>query len=246
MRQYGFTIIEAVLFMVVSSLLAVGIFAGATANINQQRYIDATRSFKALVQEQFVDTTRVRHAVDPDTDVICPIPIPNAAAKIGQNDSCIIIGKILSVTGGSTITIRNIIGLIVGDEDYTGTSDIAAIKSAAYDYNPGTYEFYTDPDSTVQDSPRWSTSLKLAPGTTNFNIAIIRSPSTGTPYISVFGGSVSTTFNRDTFVTNIVTTADREICVDPQGLFSLDKKSILIRKNASGPNGIELGAYTCP
>src|SRR4029450_12347478 len=57
--QSGFTLIEVMLFLAVTGLLAMGILAGSGAAINQQRYRDSVNSLKSDIQQQYSEVTSV-------------------------------------------------------------------------------------------------------------------------------------------------------------------------------------------
>lgn len=246
-RQAGFTVIEVMLFLAVSATLAAAIFATTMLNINTQRYTDSVRSFKALVQEQYINTTRVQNPNDITSH--CP-DVGMSEQDRGTND-CLVVGKLFSVTGGKNIVIRSVVGVPPDEEKYTGT-DIQALQAmkSLFAVNAGAETL----------SPAWDTSLlaKLpaAPlGVDTFSIAIVRSPSTGTPYTFFIPGkayvpldssSIGEDIKLDVIGTSPVPPAnllsqDLAICVDPQGLTSTGQQQITIRSKNAGPSGIEQG-----
>lgn len=246
-REQGFTIIEVTLFLVVSALLTASIFASATLNINNQRYIDAARSFRSLIQEQYVNANRVQHSTNLSADTC-----PGLAAGTGRGQSdCLILGKLLTISGGSTITMRDIVGRIPTDEDYVtlGYDDMEAIVA-----HGSAGVLAVDAGSAADEEPQWSTQLRLAVSptttTTDFDMLIIKSPSTGTIYTFIASSSASPPLVTPSgvVVANLglyAVDADQQICVDPLGL-STTRSSLFIRARASGPNGIEQGASTAP
>lgn len=245
MRQTGFTVIEVMLFLAVSAALSAAIFLTSMLNINQQRYMDAVRSFKALTQEQYINTTRVQNP--NNTDSQCPGAIPAQAR--GTND-CLVVGKLVSVNNnGASIVIRNIVGVPPIQETYS-SGDIAAIQAmtSLYVVNAGTETL----------SPEWDTALaaKLgaAPSTTTFSLAIVRSPATGTPYTFFIPGKDfvpldSTSVGEDIRADVIgvppipppnLLTNDLIICIEPRGLTADSwRQEIVIHGKISGPSGVE-------
>src|SRR5438105_2995852 len=120
-KQAGFTIIEVMLFLAVSAGLSAAIFGTSMLNINQQRYIDAVKSSKALLQEQYINTIRVQNPNDTNSE--CLDASGNTqTSTTGANDYCLVVGKLISVSGGSSIVIRNIVGQPT-DEDYSSNTD---------------------------------------------------------------------------------------------------------------------------
>lgn len=240
-KQAGFTVIEVMLFLAVSAGLSAAVFATSMLNINQQRYTDAVRSFKALVQEQYVNTTRVQN---PNSDN-SQCPSSGSAQERGTND-CLVVGKLFSVTESKSIVIRNIVGVPPAEEKYTGT-DLEAIEdmSSLYAVNAGAEAL----------APGWDTSLlaRLAnqfPGVSTFSLAIVRSPATGTPYTFFIpdqafpptddesvGESIAAFILDDVSTYVLDDTRNLIICVEPQGLTALQQQ-ITIDGKISGPSGI--------
>lgn len=242
-KQAGFTIIEVMLFFAASAVLAAAIFGTSMLNINNQRYTDAVRTFKALVQEQYVNTNRVQNPNGVNSQ--CPtIAEPESR---GTNE-CLIVGKLFSVTNGETIIIRNIVGMPPAEEKYEGSTDIDAIQQmqSLHAVNAG-FE-------TV--SPQWNTTLKARHsasfGILTFSVAIVRSPATGTPYtffVSGGGsdfqpedeGSVGEDLKPSIVDTSAnLLTSDLAVCVEPQGLAPNTRlQEIIIHGRTSSATGVE-------
>lgn len=248
-KKGGFTVIEVMLFFAASAVLAAAIFGTSMLNINQQRYADAVRNFKALVQEQYINTTRVQNPSGDNS--LCPNsadPDNPITKNRGAND-CLVIGKLFSVTGSTSIVIRNIVAEPPEPEKYT-TNGVGAIGEMTNltVVNAGAEEL----------SPAWSTSLlaKLPAeplGVGTFSLAIIRSPATGTPYTFFMSGD-GTDFQPDTpesigeDISSLLgnqLTNNLSICVDPLGLTLVGRQAVIIDSRISGPSGVRQGDYTC-
>lgn len=246
-RARGFTIIEVTLFLAIVSALTAGILVTSSVSINNQRYIDAVQSFKALVQEQFVNATRVQNPNDETGSACAAEP----AAPRGTHD-CLLVGKILSVTNGNTITIRNIVATPPADDAYPSTlpppplpflppGEIDDIKSM-------TNISAVDVGSDTLDS-QWDTIIKMpspcASPCNVFSLVVIRSPTTGTLY-SFFKGShdLATEASPDdlnTYIHSLAAlpspTSTSRVCIDPNGL-AIWKQEITLHHGVAGPNGV--------
>lgn len=244
-RRAGFTIIEVILFLAVSSALTIAILATATVNINNQRYIDAVRSFRALLQEQYINVTRVQNP-DDGTDPVCP---GGATGPRGTN-TCLLIGKLVSVsgppTGGNTITIRNIVGTPPANEQYDGP-DMVDIKKMLV----GSIVATDKASETLE--PQWSTTLYTPPApsasSSNFNLIILRAPGTGTLYTFFTNTNIiAPSTALDTYIRTFVEPPDNvsTICVNPEGLTFQRPTKIMIYHKATGPNAIVQGDTLCP
>lgn len=242
-KRAGFTVIEVMLFFAASAVLAAAIFGTSMLNINNQRYTDAVRSFKALVQEQYVNTNRVQNPNDAGSQC----PGAGSARDRGTND-CLVVGKFFSVTNGDTIVIRNIVGVPPAQENYNGSTDITAIQQMQnlYAVNAGTEKV----------SPQWNTTVQARHGASfgilTFSIAIVRSPATGTPYTFFISGNGSdfqpadeSSVGEDLKPFIIDTTSnllsnELAICVQPQGLApDTSLQQISINGKISSPSGVE-------
>ena len=51
--QKGFTIIEVVLVIAISGLMAAGIMIGVSSSINRQQYRDSVQSFAAFLRSEY-------------------------------------------------------------------------------------------------------------------------------------------------------------------------------------------------
>jgi len=60
----GFTIIEVMLFLAVTGVLAAGILASVGSTLGLQRYRDAVDGFSSYIQGQYGQTISVRNDID--------------------------------------------------------------------------------------------------------------------------------------------------------------------------------------
>ena len=179
----GFTIIESVLFLAISGVLVVTLFAGTGVSINIQRYRDAVETFKSLLQDQYSGLASVKNA-RPDTwscDENAKTEEGNNAIPRGQSD-CLLVGRYVTVVGGKisafTVTARE-----KTNPPQTATTDIDKL-STEYELSVSTV------DSEVSEM-EWGTSIAWPTtgsegqtGDEQRSIAIlfIRSPESGKIY----------------------------------------------------------------
>ena len=143
----GFTIIEISLFLAISSLMAIGLMAGWTTNINRQRYNDMVNTFKSDIQQVFTEvenpqnsmTQRVR-CTDGGTNI--SIVLDNSGNTRGTTN-CVILGKMISFAkpnpAGRFSThydvSRYIIGLDIDPSTACGgpcANDLEALKATKF------------------------------------------------------------------------------------------------------------------
>jgi type II secretory pathway pseudopilin PulG len=226
-QSVGFTIIEVMLFLAVSGALAVAVLTTSTIGINNQRYQDAVTSFKSLVQEEFINTTRVVNTRQGAG--VCPLD-PAAGTAVPGATECIIIGRLMTVAQDGAITRSN----LIGKGTTTSEKDIEAIK--AYDI---------DIDSSSEQTSRmsWGTTLSRNQSAQSLSIVIFRSPSSGNTLAFVKQNSLITSkvalrqFMDDTavFKNNI----SQSVCINPAGLTIAQMQGVIISPYAAGPAGVQ-------
>lgn len=143
----GFTIIEVSLFLAISGLLAVGLMAGWTTNINRQRYNDMVNTFKSDIQQVFTEvenpqnsmTQRVR-CTDNGTNI--SIVLDNSGNTRGTTN-CIILGRMISFANPNPAglfsthydTSRYVVGLDIDPSTACGgpcANDLETLKATKF------------------------------------------------------------------------------------------------------------------
>lgn len=175
--ETGFTIIEAMLFLSVTGLLAVGVLVGSGVAIGQQRYRDSVNTLKSYIQDQYNQTTNVVN--DRNQAWTC-----NNLADISQETNplggqprgtseCVILGRFITVdTTGTKLTASNVVGY-----HHTGaanaSSDIAELTT--------NYTLGISPINQDTEDVNWGAQV-VKPKTTTpmpFSLLIVRSPLSG-------------------------------------------------------------------
>lgn len=235
-KSSGFTIIETMLFLAISGLLAVGVLASATSAINQQRYHDATTSFTSYIQSAYDNVVNVQN--DRTDNFFCSQAtgaVPSGGINPSQSrgtSTCTIVGVYLYSTDGQTIIAQDVYATTDGPG---APNDLAALQAS----NLVVSSISSQPSYTLG----WGTAL-VAPTTTTamgFRLLIARSPSSGTirTYVSTIASGT---------MTDLLTDADRQdvtMCVDPKGL-AAKVYGTLIQKDASGTSSIkQVASGTC-
>lgn len=233
-KRHGFTIIEVMLFLAVSGALAVGILAGSSVAITQQRYRDSLNSFQSLLGQQYNQTDHVIN--DRDKDRNCKnavISTENGPPEARGTSECVIIGKYITISDGTVITISSVVG-----EPQSGTSiddasnDFEALKQ--YDLGVSTA------DTDVSDVA-WGASVRDATDTNNqgsLAILILRSPLTGS--LRTFSGPIPSANESIGVLVVEANSAEKKICVDSASVVAGPTLGIVIRANAASASAIEL------
>jgi hypothetical protein len=221
-KSAGFTIIEVMLFLAVSGALAIGVLATSTVGINNQRYQDAVNSFKAVVQEEFVNTTRVFNDRDA-SNTSCG----GVEATVGAS-RCVIMGRLLTVDSSGAITRTNLIG-------QRGTGSEPDLDSQVITW----YGPKIDTPSRQSDNINWGATPRRLQAPASFSIVILRSPSSG----NVVAYTDTTLIQDDTrlgqFLSTASNSADKLMCIDPSGWTVAQMQGVVITARAAGPGGVE-------
>ena len=192
-NQSGFTVIEVILFLAITGVLFAVLMIGVGTGINQQRYLDSARSYRALIQDQYAAALNTENRITQVGE--CTLDSSNKATinqdanrNIDRGTSkCVVMGRairILPESGGVvSIQTSSVTGYNADNADVQDMLDIDAIVK----FNPQIAKFdqsVTDLDwgsyLTTTDNPRRPSEAV---------IVILRSPSTGN--IRVFTSKTS-------------------------------------------------------
>lgn len=171
-RTVGFTIIETMMFLAITGLLAVGILAGTGAAIAQQRYKDSVNSLQSFIQDQYSKVTNVENGRDSTWRCAAGVVEQKSGEPRGTGD-CVILGRLVSVDEtGQRLTASDVVGQRRGDGNEEA-SDIAELTK--------NYDIALSPINAEPADVAWGATI-VKPKTTEpqpTNILIVRSPLSG-------------------------------------------------------------------
>lgn len=239
--SHGFTIIEVMLFLAVTSLLAVTLLGGWSLAVNTQSYKDSLSSLTSKLQQQYTDVFNTTN--DRSAAFICSksggeVTVQEKDADSGQSrgaSDCVVMGRYLYAQGPD-FTISPIVGLSPDTQADSTQTDLDVIKS----YVPTRLSVNGLQDENY--SVPWSIKT-YAPGSKgsplNFAAVIVRSPVSGTTstYVKVLADNESAPSAMDV-ISNAIGT-DLTICLDPGAPVAMGNTAVIITHNASGQTGIE-------
>lgn len=193
-RQKGFTIIEATLFITLSSLLAVLVLAGMNGALQNNRVTDTTRSLESFMELQLADVRA--GTVLQTTNAGGMLTCGGAQAYPGKSNECIVLGKVLKLSGGTTsrVSAYNVVANVE-------PSDTCAAAATGVDgmkqYCPTVLAMQSPVESY---QPEWGARLsKIAfrnfdetTSTTPNAIAFLRDPMSELVYTVVFNTALTT------------------------------------------------------
>lgn len=238
-RPQGFTVIETMLFLAVSGLLAMGILIGSGGAINAQRYKDATNSLLSFFQSQYDRVANVQNV--RDTDLGCAtgdteLTISGTSIARGTTD-CVIIGRLLvSSDAGESISAQTVYASsdLANSFSESGaqlSGDVEVIKNSG---------LFTDDDlgESRDYTPEWGTRLVRA-GTSDpdtWQMLIVRSPASG---------AIRTYLSDDTSLSLIdlvsaTNEQQRLVCLDSRGLVLSGNRGVVFSAGSTGASGVKL------
>jgi type II secretory pathway pseudopilin PulG len=233
--QTGFTIIEVMLFLAVTGLLAVGILAGSGVAISQQRYRDSVNTLRSYIQQQYSEVANVVNSREKawtcDTNGVVA-PTDTGGGEFRGTSGCVILGRYINIDAtGTKLTTSNVTGYRTPGVA-AGESDITEVNN----YKLGI--------STVdQDSSEvnWGAQVVKQKSTNPMplSILIIRSPLSGSILTFTAEGPQPTSLN--TLVTLANTSVARDLCVNADaGVFASKRMEVRIAAYAASQTAIQV------
>lgn len=254
----GFTIIETVLFLGISSFLVVALIVGTGASINTQRYVDAVETFKSVLQQQYADLGSVQNSRNDDWSCgSTASPTTTAANKDNRGQStCILVGKYLRVEDAkiAAYTViahpKNPMTLEPNDIESLKKNYVLNVSKSEVDSTTlewGTQIAYpakkdVTPISEGTDYPRPASPRKLG-------ILIVRSPDSGQVYTFTSeddGVPVEASISPATFTAMFVTgestpgQSGQLICINSNGLLDRNDRGVRLNPFATNASAVEL------
>ncbi|MGI6612277.1 MAG: type II secretion system protein [Candidatus Nanosyncoccaceae bacterium] len=249
----GFTVIEVVLVLAITGLMAVSALLGVRGSINNQRYSDSVNSFRDFLRNQYNNVT--------STDIATrDLSISNYCGGISQRGrtNCLVLGRLLRFEpDGETVSIYDVIGTeeltghdIPSDETYFQSNMINLRVVGITDHPPGA-------DKTSNPTPKevyrldWDAKVKHSNGgSPSKYVLIIRSPISGSVRTYAMMNDGPNGKNLDKVLIDLVQTphlSDQNLkyqpvfCVHPEG-FSLAtrRRAVIIKPNGSNASAVEI------
>lgn len=100
MRQNGYTLVEIIFVVAISSLMLVGVFQNANLKVSDRQYREGVELFRDFIAAQFEDVMSVKNN-RTTTDHFCEQKDKNTS--VGQSE-CIYAGKLLKIKSDSDST----------------------------------------------------------------------------------------------------------------------------------------------
>lgn len=222
-KQPGFTIIEVVLFLAVSGLLAVGLMVGTGAAIQRQQYRDSVQSYANFLRDQYARVI----AVENDRGAgACPLG-PGDETQRGQSN-CVITGRYIETNNGE-------------GSQYEVYPLYAYAPSGSSTWTYGRSAEGGD----TQYNTFWDMKTRLAGADGEFSLMMYRDPAIGALAIRTSESRQGSEVVNDFITSAPAPTEDAvEICVYETGFLAGERQSVFVSTVAGSGDAVTVGAAT--
>lgn len=236
-NAHGFTIIEVMLFLAVSGLLAIGILVGSGMAIGQQRYRDSVNTLKSFVQEQYSQTANTendRSGEEACSGAVVVQPPDNVTSPQPRGTSnCLLMGRLLTIgTDGKQLSAADVVGYRTSTSAPTEVTDLGELQK--------NYELGVSSVSQENREVEWGARV-VKPKTAiamPLTMLIVRSPVSGS-VMTFMADGVQTDLNA--MVAGGIASGAKDMCVDPSGeVIGGSQLAVRIGAYATSQSSIEI------
>ncbi len=233
----GFTIIETLLYLGITSVLMAGVMMGTGGVINNQRYRDSVTSLQSFLQKQYIDVSNVDNSTNGNT---CG---GTALVARGQSD-CVVLGRYITSNPAdhTTLIVKRVIGRVPSVSS-TGLTDAQIF---AFLTTQGGYNAVVDPNviATTNYDLEWGSEMhsdtSTGAGLLNFSLLILRSPETGVVRTFINNNSIIPDNQiKSNLISQAALTVPLKICLNASSYYSGPKSAVLVNANAAATSAIE-------
>lgn len=246
----GFTIIETMLFLGISSVLIVALIASTGNSVNIQRYRDSAESFKQVLQQQYADVISTQNGRTANWTCDSSAKATQTGSPgegVGQSD-CMLIGKYVRVEN-SQISIYRV--LAYKNAPALG-NDVSSLDNS--------YTLNISPTEQDNSTLEWGSQITWPVRVNNaanpqpqsprrFGMLVVRSPDSGQVYTFTASDSdvpdvanigPATFKNMIASGNTIPGQGAQTLCIDSGGFLSNNDRAVYIDSFASRSSAVEL------
>ena len=220
--QPGFTIIEVMLFLAISGVMAIGLMAGMGAAISSQQYRDSVQSYADYLRGQYSKVVAVENERSGDSGATCPLA--GSVTDRGRSN-CVIVGRYTRTQDA-------------GDK-YESRSIYASQSGSSWSYALG------EIDATY--GTNWEAPTKIAgqhDGSAQVSLVIWRDPDMGYVRVALDKNQVTQDSLGDFLNSRKslpASQADGEICIGAGSFLSGGRQSIFVSQTAGSGDAFRVG-----
>lgn len=231
--ETGFTVIEVMLFLAVTGLLAVGILVGSGVTIGQQRYRDSVNNLKSFIQQQYSEVSNVSNDRNKgwNCDATGEVTEDATGQPRGTSD-CVLLGRLITIdVSGTKLTAANVVGYHTPGAP-TASSDIEELKD--------NYRLGISPIEPETQEVPWGAQI-VKQNSTNpmpLSILIVRSPLNG----SLFTFSLDNVqTDPNSLINDTSIKSPRDLCVNADsGTFVGKRMEVRIDAYAANQSAVRI------
>lgn len=229
----GFTLIEIILFLAITSLMLMGILASSGSSVSRQRYTDTAYSLQSSIQDLYTETLNTRNTTS--TNITCQtdgsVGYGGAGSVPRGQTKCVVLGKYLtSSDDGKTLISYSVVGY--QQSSPAAPDDLSVLQS---------YNMKTLPASIDQESMQWGVAMQKASpvGSPRFTLLILRAPTSGV--VRTFVNEInSSAITKDLIVNTTAMQKNLVICLDANDLTNIGGRlGVRVLAGASSASGVE-------
>jgi type II secretory pathway pseudopilin PulG len=232
-KQWGFTIIELILFLGITGMLFAGLMVGVNTSINTQRYKESAMGMKALFEEQYSNVEYPRNSRDGNWNCDAAtgiVPNPSDGTPRGTS-KCVLLGRYIEmVDNGAKIETGDVVGIEPAASLDGTSSDLEALTAYAPRKSPI--------NVTTSDVGWDSRAETVSDNPSSASFLILRSPLSG--IIRTFGGNAQLPELLSSSITDTTASSALKSCIIPAGYVSVPTYSLTVNAAVGSANGLVL------
>ena len=232
-KQWGFTIIELILFLGITGMLFAGLMVGVNTSINTQRYKESAMSYKTLIEAQYSHVEHPRNSRDSNwnCDAVQGVTPDVAVGTPRGTSQCVLLGRYIEVKdNGSKIETGDVIGVDPGASTAGITSDLDILQA---------YVPRKSPINVELEDVGWQSRVEtIDDSSSNASFLILRSPLSG--IIRTFGSTTALPDQLISVVTPSAASSTIKNCIIPAGFISIPTSSVMVNASVGSANGVVL------
>lgn len=222
-RRAGFTVIEVILFLTISSALTMMLMIGTGSALQRQQYRDSVQSFSSFLKSQYGKVISVEN--DRESSGKCPISGADIDPISRGQSNCVIVGRYISsvakggVNRGEVYQVYKVYGIST----------------------PSGWQYTLDDDYDVEYQLDWGSRSRLSTqsdGSTAVAILMYRDPEVGNLVIRTDTSLYNQSNIGSFFTGGAAQLAEREICVYNDGWLTGEFVSVLLGSKLASSDAI--------
>lgn len=228
----GFTIIEVIMFLAISSLVMVVVLSGIAINLNRARYKDSVNSYIDFLKGQYNSTVNVINNRSKDSPCLGgAIVEDNVHSSPRGTSECTVVGQLIQTDDGRKIKYSAVYSTVDKSSLDSSADDLVALKSAGLISSPNVDEYEVAWGASIKtDKTSGGSSAPM-----RYSILIVRTPTTGiihTYVLTEAGKKPSQILESGSSEKDFV------MCVDSAGLVASPNVGVTLRADSINSSGV--------